>query len=192
MAQSPKKTATTATVTGYAYRHPPMRLFAARVSPIASEIVKTLTKSGDIETERPREVELDVEAVMKQFLATEKLVNDKTRELLERTGRGPSEFNRVRAQIAESNGIRVGDEALDYLLDQVVEMFEHSANVEEIFAENVELRRKMAPIFKKHMGQDTELDAEVRAQLKHMREGTREWDVEYARMVEIVKRKKGL
>lgn len=169
-----------------------MRLFAARVTPIASEVVKTLTKAGDIETENPREVELDVESVLKQFLATEKEVNDRTRELLERTGRGASEFNRVRSQIAESKGIRVGDEALDYLLDQVVEMFEHSSNVEEIFVENVELRRKMAPIFKRHMGQDTELDAEVRAQLKHVREGTRDWDVEYGRMLEIVKRKKGL
>ncbi len=169
-----------------------MRLFAARVTPIATEVVRTLTKAGDIETERPREVELDVESVLKSFLSAEKEVNDKTRELLERTGRGPSDFNRVRTQIAESMGIRVGDEALDYLLDQVVEIFEHSANVDEIFAENVELRRKMAPIFKRHMGEDTELDAEVRAQLKHMREGTRDWDIEYGRMLEIVKRKKGL
>ena len=169
-----------------------MRLFAARVTPIATEVVRTLTKAGDIETERPREVELDVESVLKSFLSAEKEVNDKTRELLERTGRGPSDFNRVRTQIAESMGIRVGDEALDYLLDQVVEIFEHSANVDEIFAENVELRRKMAPIFKRHMGEDTELDAEVRAQLKHMREGTRDWDIEYGRMLEIVKRKTGL
>ena len=169
-----------------------MRLFAARVTPIATEVVRTLTKAGDIETERPREVELDVESVLKSFLSAEKEVNDKTRELLERTGRGPSDFNRVRTQIAESMGIRVGDEALDYLLDQVVEIFEHSANVDEIFAENVELRRKMAPIFKRHMGEDTELDAEVRAQLKHMREGTRDWVIEYGRMLEIVKRKKGL
>lgn len=169
-----------------------MRLFAARVTPIATEVVRTLTKGGDIETERPREVELDVESVLKSYLTAEKEVNDKTRELLERTGRGPSDFNRVRQQIAETMGIRVGDEALDYLLDQVVEIFEHSANVDEIFAENVELRRKMAPIFKRHMGEDTALDAEVRAQLKHMREGTRDWDVEYGRMLEIVKRKKGL
>ncbi|CAN5132603.1 hypothetical protein BH09MYX1_BH09MYX1_56450 [soil metagenome] len=169
-----------------------MRLFAARVSPIATEVVRTLTKSGDIETEKPREVELDVESVLKSFLIAEKEVNDKTRDLLERTGRGASEFNRVRNQLAETSGIRLGDEALDYLLDQVVEMFEHSANVEEIFAENVELRRKMAPIFKRHMGEDDKLDGEVRAQLKHMREGTREWDVEYARMLEIVKRKKNL
>jgi hypothetical protein len=73
-----------------------------------------------------------------------------------------------------------------------VQIFHHSANVEEIFAEDVELRRKMAQVFKKHLAQDTELDAEVRAQLRHLQEGSRPWDVEYARVLEQVKRKKGL
>lgn len=169
-----------------------MRLFAGRITPIASEVVRALIAAGDIETENPREVELDIEAVLRQYMQTEKEVNERTRELLDRTGRSSSEFNRVRAQIADSKGIKVGDEALDYLLDQILEMFGHSHNVEEIFAEDVVLRRKMAPIFKKHMGLDHELDAEVRGQLKHVKEGSREWDVEYGRMTEIIKRKKGL
>ena len=169
-----------------------MRLFPARVVPIATEVVRVLLAGGDIEAAKPREVELDVESVLKSYLSTEKDVNEKARELLERTGRGTADFNRVRNQMADSKGIKLGDEALDYLLDQVVEMFEHSANVDEIFVENVELRRKMAPIFKRHMGQDDALDAEVRAQLRHVKEGTSDWDVEYGRMVEIVKRKKGL
>jgi uncharacterized protein len=169
-----------------------MRLFAGRVSAIAQEVVKTLLAGGDIESERSSEVVADVEAVLKSYLETEKEVNERTRELLERSGRGSQDYSRVRQQIAESKGIRVGDEALDYLLDQVVEMFGHSHNVEEIFAEDVEMRRKMAPIFKKHMHEDAELDGEVRAQLRHVKEGSRDWDVEYARMTEIVKRKRGL
>jgi hypothetical protein len=169
-----------------------MRLFSGRVSPIAQEVVKTLISAGDIEAEHPNEVVLDVEAVLRNYLQTEKDVNEKTRELLDRTGRGSSEFNRVRSQIADSKGIKVGDETLDYLLDQVVEMFHNSNNVEEIYPQDVELRRKMSPVFKKHMMQDEQLDAEVRANLKHVKEGSREWDIEYGRMVEILKRKKGL
>ncbi|HEX3345234.1 MAG TPA: DUF507 family protein, partial [Polyangiaceae bacterium] len=142
--------------------------------------------------EHPTEVVLDVEAVLKNYLSMEKEVNDKTRELLERTGRGNDSYSRVREQIADSKGIKVGDETLDYLLDQVVEMFGHSKNVDEIYAQDVELRRKMAPIFKKHMAVDAAIDAEVRAQLRHVREGTREYDVEYARILEQVKRKKGV
>ncbi len=169
-----------------------MRLFAGRVSAIAQEIVKGLLAGGDIESERPNEVIADVEAVLKSYLETEKDVNERTRELLERTGRGTTDYSRVRQQIAESKGIRVGDETLDYLLDQVVEMFGHSHNVEEIFSEDLVMRRKMAPIFKKHMTADADLDAEVRSQLKHVKEGSRDWDVEHARMTEIVKRKRGL
>jgi hypothetical protein len=169
-----------------------MRLFSGHVTPIAAEVVRALTASNDIETEVPKEVTLDVESILKSYLATEREVNDRTRELLERTGRGSTEFSRVRNQIADQKGIKVGDEMLDYLLDQVVEMFHHSANVEEIFAEDVEMRRKMAQIFKKHLQQDADLDAEVRGQLRHMTEGSRTWDVEYARVMEQVKRKKGL
>ena len=98
----------------------------------------------------------------------------------------------MREQIADSKGIKVGDETLDYLLDQVVEMFGHSRNVDEIYAQDVELRRKMGPIFKKHMGEDDKLDAEVRAQIRHVKEGTRDWDIEYSRQAEIIKRKRGL
>ena len=169
-----------------------MRLFAGRVSPIAQEIVKALVSSGDIEAEHPTEVVIDVEAVLKNYLTMEKDVNEKTRELLERTSRGSDQFSRVRDQIADSKGIKVGDETLDYLLDQVVEMFGHSKNVDEIYAQDIELRRKMAPIFKKYMGQDDALDGEVRAQIKHVREGTSQWDIEYARVMEATRRKKGL
>ena len=169
-----------------------MRLFAGRVSPIAQEVVRALVAAGDIEAEHPTEVVLDVEAVLRNYLQMEKDVNEKTRELLDRTGRGGEQYSRVREQIADSKGIKVGDETLDYLLDQVVEMFGHSKNVDEIYAQDVELRRKMAPIFKKHMGEDDKLDAEIRAQLKHVKEGSRDWDVEYARMAEIIKRKRGL
>jgi hypothetical protein len=175
-----------------AYPAGAMRLYSSKIPTIAAEIVRTLVAANDIEADSPKEVEADVAAVMNSYLATEREVSDRTKELLERTGRAMSDYGRVKAQIAESKGIKVGDEMLDYLLDQIVEMFGHSANVDEIYAADVELRRKMAPIFKKHLQVDEALDAEVRAQLKHVSEGSRTWDVEYARVLEQVKNKRGL
>ena len=137
-------------------------------------------------------MQADVESVLKSYLETERVVDDKTRELLQRTGRGHGEFGRVRQQVAEHHGIKVGDDALDYLLDQVVAMLMHSSHVDEVFAEDVDLRRQMAPIFKRHMGVDSDLEAEVRAQLKHVQEGSAQWDVEYRRVLEAVKRRRGL
>lgn len=172
-----------------------MRLYGSKVPALAQEIVRTLLASKDIELEEAsgqREVTLDVEAVLRSYLETERLVDDKTKELLQRTGRGHGEFSRVRQQIAEHHGIRVGDEALDYLLDQVVAMLMHSSHVDEVFAEDVELRRHMAPVFKRFMAIDVDIDTEVRGQLKHVTEGTPQWDIEYRRVLEATKRKRGV
>jgi hypothetical protein len=169
-----------------------MRLYSGKVPAIAAEAVRALLTSKDIEAESPKEVEADMAAVLNQYLADEREVNERAKDVLERTGKSQSEYQRVRSLVADEKGIKVGDEALDYLLDQAVEMLMHSHHVDEVYVEDVELRRKMAPVFKKHMAVDSALDAEVRAQLRHLREGTREWEVEYARVLEQVKRKKGL
>jgi hypothetical protein len=160
-----------------------MRLYSTKVTAIAGEVVRSLMAAGDIEAEAPREVEADVEAVLSNYLAIEREVNDRTKEVLERTGRAQSDFGRVREQVAEQKGIKVGEDTLD---------FHHSSHVEEIYPEDVVLRRKMAPIFKKHMALEDSLDAEVRGQLKHVQEGTRTWEIEYARAMDAAKRKKGL
>jgi hypothetical protein len=169
-----------------------MRLYAAKIPAIASEVVRVLVASKDIEAEAPREVEGDVQSVLNNYLSIEREVNDKAKDMLEQSGRPQSEFNRMRQLVADQKGIKLGEEMLDYLLDQVVEIFHHSSNVDEIFCEDVELRRKMAPVFKKNMAVDEALDAEVRGQLKNLREGTVAWDVEYAKVLDQVKRRRGL
>jgi uncharacterized protein len=169
-----------------------MRLYAAKIPTIASEVVRTLVASKDIEAEAPREVESDVAAVLNNYLTVEREVNDRAKDMLDRTGRPQTEFQRMRQLVADQKGIKIGEDMLDYLLDQVVEIFHHSSNVDEIYCEDVELRRKMAPVFKRHMAVDSSVDLEVRAQLKHLKEGTTTWEVEYARVLDQVKRKHGL
>ena len=169
-----------------------MRLFSGKVGPIASEVVKALVSAGDIEAPSPKEVEADIAAVLGSYLRVEQEANDGAKDYLQRHNLGQGEFNRVKRLIAEQKGIKTGDDALDYMLDQVVEMLLHSANVDEVFAEDHDMRRKMAPIFKKHLAADDELEREVRGQLKHMQEGTRTWEIEYQRVMADIKRRKGL
>ena len=169
-----------------------MRLYSGKVGPIAGEIVKTLLDSKDIETENTHEVQGDIEAVLNQYVKTDKDAADKAKDAMQSRGIPTSEFGRMKKLAAEQMGIKVGDESIDYLLDQILEILMHSANVDEIFAEDVELRRKMAPILKRHMAVDEELEKEVRGKLKHVEEGTRTWEVEYARMMDDIRRRKGL
>src|SRR3954463_15639533 len=169
-----------------------MRLYSGKVGPIASDIVRALTEGGDIEAERRNEVQLDVESVLNSYLRSEKEASDKAKDLMQSRGLATGEFARMKKLAAEQKGIKTGDETIDYLLDQILEILMHSANVDEIFSEDVELRRKMAPILKRHMAVDEELEKEVRGKLKHVEEGTRTWEVEYARVMEDIRRRKGL
>jgi hypothetical protein len=169
-----------------------MRLYSGKVGTIAGEIVKTLVNSSDIETKSPREVEADIEAVLNQYIRTDKEASDKAKDAMQSRGIPQTEFSRMKKLAAEQMGIKVGDESIDYLLDQILEILMHSANVDEIFSEDVELRRKMAPVLKRQMAVDEELEREVRGKLKHVEEGTRTWEVEYARMMEEIRRRKGL
>jgi hypothetical protein len=169
-----------------------MRLFPGKIAAIASEIVKLLAADGDIETEAPREVELDIASVLNAYLKAEQEVSDAARDYVREHSLSSSEMNRYKQAAAEKRGIKTGEETLDYLLDQVVEMLLHSNNVEEVFSADNEMRRKMAPIFKKYMAVDAELEREVRGQLKHVQEGTSTWEVEYQRVMGDIKRRKGL
>ncbi len=169
-----------------------MKLYAGKINAISSEIVRSLTTANDIEATTPSEVVKDVEAVLKSYLEAEHDVNEKTKDLLARTGRSMDDYGKVRVGVAETNGIKVGDEMLEHLLEQLLLMFGQSPNVDEIFAEDIVLRRKMIAVFKKYLSEDAELDQAIRAQLRHLKEGSPTWDVEYERMAEQMKRKRGL
>jgi hypothetical protein len=103
-----------------------------------------------------------------------------------------NELARIRGLEAERQGIKLGDDMLDHLLDQLIEMLMHSANVEEVFGEDHDLRRTMRPVLRKHLDEDSQVDLEVRGQLRHVQEGTRTWEIEYQRIKSDIQRRRGL
>lgn len=169
-----------------------MRLFAAKLPALASELVRALLGAAAIETESPAEVERDVEAVLGSYIRLDQEATDKARDYIQQRGLSSGEFGRLKRAMAEQGGIKVGDEALDYVLDQLVEMLLHSNNVDEVYAQDHELRRAMTPILKKHLALEGELEKEARDQMKHMREGTSGWEIEYKRVMAEIRRRKGL
>lgn len=169
-----------------------MRLFSGKITPLSEEIVKALADGGDVEVEDRKEVVRDIESVFSNYLTIDREVMDKAKTTLEQRGLPQSEFGRIRKIIAEQKGIKVGDDMLDHLLDQCIEMLMHSNNVGEVFGGDHDLRRRMRPILKKYLAADEELEAEVRSKLKHVQEGTRTWEVEYKRIMGDIQRRKGL
>ena len=112
--------------------------------------------------------------------------------LLEQRGLPYSELHRVRRQLAESADFGIGDEALTWISNQLIEMFMRSAWVDEVYVDDATMRRKLKDLLRKHMQHDEDLDREVRRHLKHLNEGTSSFEIEYQKQLELVKRKHGL
>ena len=171
-----------------------MRLYPKVIPTIAREVVQTLMQDGDIEVETLRiaDAEMDMAAIMKEYLAAEERVNAATREALERRGYDHSKFNQVKREMADVRGFKMGDEGIDYIINQMIEFLLISRNVEEVYAPDNVIRQKIFAIMKKHLDVDDEIDKEARARLKHLQEGTSAFDIEYNKTVEQIRRARGL
>jgi uncharacterized protein len=169
-----------------------MRLFSGKIAPLSEELVKALAEHKDIECESRKEVVHDLESVFNNYLRLEREAADRAKDMVESRGLPPSEYPRMRKLAAEQKGIKVGDDLLDYLLDQLIEMLMHSGNVDEVFVEDHDLRRRMRPVLRKYLELDEALDGEVRGKLRHVQEGSRTWEIEYQKVLGEIQRRKGL
>jgi hypothetical protein len=151
-------------------------------------------QDGDIEVEPKRiaDAELDLSAIMREYLTNEERVNQATREALERRGYDYSKFNQVKREMADVRGFKMGDEGIEYVINQMIEFLLISRNVEEVFAPDNVLRQKIFAVMKRHLDVDEEIDREARARLKNLQEGTSAFDIEYNKIVEQIRRARGL
>lgn len=169
-----------------------MKLFPGKTAIISAEIARILVDDNDIDTDSPEEVELDIEAVLKEYIRTDRDLTEKAKDFCEKRDWPLSSYHKVKRKLAERQRFVIGDEAMDYIMDQIIGAFMHSQFVEEIYAEDHELKRKMRLVLKRHTEIEEEIDEEARAKIKNLQEGTRDWEIEYARAMDQVKRRRGL
>jgi uncharacterized protein len=167
-----------------------MKLYAGKIPTLANQLVKELVSQNMIEVEAVNEVELDLAAVMREYLRIEHEISDRAKEVMERRGLSQENFARTKREVARERGFPL-DDPLAYLLDQIIETLMHSANVSEVFGEDHDLRRVMKPVFQKLLAAEEELDQEVRNRIKNLQEGTQSWENEYQRALAQLKRQKG-
>jgi hypothetical protein len=169
-----------------------MKLYTSKIPTIAQEVIQTLVRDGDIEISDPEEAKLDVEAVLKEYVRLDRELTDQAKDVLEQRRLDYGQFGKIKRALAEERGLGLGEEAITWITTQALETFMQSAHVEEVFADDATLRRKVRDILKKHMAVDEELDAEVRRRIKNLQEGTQAWDLEYAKAMEQIRRKHGI
>jgi hypothetical protein len=169
-----------------------MRLYSGKIPVIGSELVKSLVDAGDIAVSDKAEAELDVQAVLKEYLRLEREITDRAKDVLQKRNLPYEQFGKVKRALAGEKGFGLGDDGLEWMTNQMIESFMQSPHIDEIFAEDSVLRKKMADILKRHMMVEEEIDAEVRKRIKNLEEGTATWEVEYNKAVDQIKRNRGL
>jgi hypothetical protein len=171
-----------------------MRVYPKLVPIIAREVVQRLMQEGDIEVEAMRvaDAELDLAAIMREYLANEERVNQATREALERRGYDFSKFNQVKREMADVRGFKLGEEGIEFLINQMLEFLLISRNVEEVFSDDHVMRPKVLQVMRKHLDIDEDIDREARGRLKHLQEGTSAYEIEYQKVLEQIRRARGL
>ena len=171
-----------------------MRLLKERIPSVAKGIVDVLIDKEliDVSEESRSEVELDVESVLKEYRRRDHEITEKARDLVATRGLDYSQTFKLKSKLAQEHGFGLNDDAVGYLADQIVEILLQSHNVDEIFGEDNDLRGAIAPILKKELHVDSDLDKQVKARIKNLQEGTATFDIEYAKVMDQIKRKHGL
>jgi hypothetical protein len=169
-----------------------MKLYTGKIPTIAAEMIQSLVETNEIEVNDAHEAQLDVEAVLKEYVRMDREITDKAKDLLEQRKLAYGQFGKVKRSLADERGFALGEEATGWIANQILETFMQSSHVEEVYADDVALRKKLKEILRKHMMVDEELDQEVRRRIKNLEEGTQTWELEYQKAMEQIKRKHGI
>jgi hypothetical protein len=167
-----------------------MWLTRAKLPALATSLVKSLVDPSLIETDARDAVQADILAVLEQYLRDEQDISTRSRDIAAKRGGGTTELSRIKRELARQQGVGIGEDAIDYLLSQLLEMLMHSGSVEEIFAQDHELKLAMRTPLRKEEAAAEQMDETLRKRLKHVEEGSSQWEVEYQRLREEVSRRR--
>lgn len=171
-----------------------MKLLSGKIPVLAHDLVDALVASKTIEVlpEELREVEVDVESVLREYLRLDREITDRARDVISSQKRDYGELNKVKSQIARERGFGMGEGLTEYLNAQLIEALIHSRHVEEVYGADNELVVLLTPVLRKHLAADEELDGEIRKRIRNLQEGTMDWDIQYRRVMDELKRTKKL
>lgn len=168
-----------------------MRLYKGQIPVVAAEITRELVGAGSLEVEVANvgEVEKDVQSVLSEYIRLDRELNSEARKIQSAEGGG---FGRIKGRLAKKKGVDLQDDPVGYIVTQLIDIFFHSNFVDEVYADDRTLRKKLKPLLEKYMKVQEQLDSDVRDKIKNLEEGSRDWDVEYQKVMERMKRTKNL
>lgn len=171
-----------------------MKLYRAKIPVIAKECIDRLARDGDIEIDpdRKADAEADLVAIMEDYLRRDNQLRESIRDHMADQGISYDQYGRTRAKMAGRMDHPTGDDVERFLVRQFIEMLLNSPNVEEVWAEDAAMYRKLMEVIRAHDVDEEAIRQAAREKLKNLQEGTMEFEIAMRDAVREVKKRMGL
>ena len=171
-----------------------MKLYLANVQLISSTIIDQLCNDGSIEvTARNKaEAESDLTAVMEEFLRRDRKIMRETKDTMSAFEIPYDQFSDQRSKLCKKKGHPTGKDIEKYLARQFIESFMMSNFVDEVYASDEELFKKILPVLRSFHVDENQIREEAKTKIANFVEGTVEYEMALRQAILEVKRKKGL
>jgi len=171
-----------------------VKIYLKMIPRISERIVRKLSGDGDIEVadDKLEEAAMDASSVFRSYVEEEKKINDTVKDQMEKRGLSQKDFMRVKEAVAKDRNFKLGDEGIDFVINQIIELFMMTENVDEVYSEDHVIRKKIFDILKRFLDVDEELDKQARERMKNLEEGTLDWDIAYEKNISQIRQNRGL
>jgi uncharacterized protein len=171
-----------------------MRLYRAKIPMIAKEVIESLVTADDIEVlpENREEAEQDLVAIMEEYRRRDMRLRDRIKDHMAARKIPYSEYGRTRKRLADENGHPMGDDVERFFCRQFIENLLISRFVEEVYAEDRIMYKKIMEVLTGHDVDEREIRDEAVAKIKNVQEGTVDYEIALQAAVKDVKKRRGL
>jgi hypothetical protein len=171
-----------------------MRLYRSQIPIIAETIIDKLSREGDIEVAslNREEAMMDMRAILEEYARQESRLSTAARDHMELHGITYDQLGKIRRNLADKMNHPTGRDGINWVITQILEDLMRSQYIDEVFAADHEIRRKLKDLFRKILDEEGEVDFEVRGMLKNLKPGTPEYEIEYRRRRTEVLARQGL
>jgi hypothetical protein len=171
-----------------------MKLYRVKIAPIAHAVIQTLCDTGliEVDPEKRPEAELDLVAIMEEYLRRDSALREAVRENMSAHNIPYEQYGKVRSKMAEEWAHPTGDDVERFLARQMVENFMISHFVTEVFADDKEMFKKILGILVLNDVDEGALRAEAQERIQNIPEGTVDYELALNRAMKEVKKRHGL
>lgn len=171
-----------------------MKLYKVKIPVIARAVIETLCNESAIEVapENRQEAEKDLVAIMEEYVRRDAEMREAVKEHMASANVPYDQFGKVRTQFSERWGLPSGDEVQRFLARQFIENFMISRFVDEVFAEDKDLYKRVREIVEQHDVDERALRQEAQDQIRNISEGTVDYEIALSKAMRDVKKRHGL